>query len=138
MLSIIKEISVKKLLLLIILSFAGYKAYTTYFISPLIGEWQPDKEFFLHKAYESGVTAEQESFLIATLDKLKLSITKEKIKFTFPNMSGEFDYKADKTSADCYNINIKDIGHSSACLKDGKLEMTNIETGSIELFNKVS
>ena len=130
--------SMKKALLFFVFIVAGYKAYATYFISPLIGQWQPDKEYALKKAVAAGISAEQKSDLLTSLDQLKLSISDKKMTFTFPDRNGEFDYTAEENSSGCYDLQIKEIGHSVACIKEGKLEVTNLDTGTIDLFNKVS
>lgn len=128
----------KKLVVLLILAVAGYKIYTGYFTFPLLGEWQPDKEAFMQRAYEHGVTAAQEQILLAALDKLRLSITEEKIKIQLFERSGEFDYEAKKSGADCYSLDIKGLGTADACIKEGQLEMTNVDSGVVEIFNKVT
>ncbi len=128
----------KKLVVLLILAVAGYNIYTHYFTFPLLGEWQPDKDAFMQRAYAQGVTAEQEQLLLTALDKLRLSITDDKITIRLFERSGEFDYEAKKSRTDCYTLDIKGLGTADACLKEGKLEMTNVDTGVVETFNKVT
>ena len=128
----------KYLVLLAAVAFGGYKAYLFYTATPLEGDWQPNKEFFLKTLAQRGVTVtpEQDRALAQAMRNMKLTITTDKLSFAYPNISGDYAYTAKPTKDNCFDIDATKLGHLIACRKENQLELTHPVTGKHELLDK--
>ena len=126
----------KKVLLLIILAIGGYQLYQHKFNTPYLGEWHPDIEKFMATAVANGATEAQKPFIQQALSNTKVSITKDKFTFTFPNLSGGFDYKVEKQADGCFHFTIDQAGGAVGCINDNELALTLDSNRTTEYFIK--
>ena len=129
----------KYLLLLAALLFGGYKAYLYYTASPIEGEWQPNKAFFLETLAKRGVTVtpDQDKQLAQAMRNMKLTIDADTLTFVYPNVNGKYHYTAKQTEGSCFDINAEKIGHLTACRKESQLELTHPVSGKKELLDRI-
>lgn len=126
----------KKILLLIIFAIGGYQLYQQKFSTPYLGEWHPDVDKFMATAVANGATEAQKPFIKQALSNTKVSITNDKFTFTFPNLSGGFDYKVEKQSDGCFHFVIDQAGGAVGCIENDKLALTLDSNGNTEYFIK--
>ena len=116
---------------------AGIMTFDTFDDSPLEGRWKPDKDYYLHHASHAGITIPQQHLLMETVDKVTLTITDSKVLFATPFRQGEHPYSSLPKAHDCYLLDLENADDAMACVKDNQLELTDMVTGSRELYNKV-
>lgn len=127
----------KPLVYLALILTAGFTTYQAFDDSPLEGQWSPDKDYYLHHADHPGMTIPQEHLLMETVDKVSLTITDNEVRFSSPFRQGEHPYSSLPKANNCYLLDLENSDDAMACVKDNQLELTDMVTGTRELYNKV-
>lgn len=126
----------KSLVFLLTLAAAGHWTYVNHYASPLLGEWQSNKNLTLEQWKRDGVDEQVQNSFKSILGIGQLSISPNTWRFSMGGQTESNHYRIISDNGTCYKIELREKNHV-ACVRGDQLQVSIDSVKSKEIFTRM-